>query len=84
MADDGSFSWDVGVLMIPGEANPITGSDIVASIQAEVVPQGSPYCGSVDGEVMSPISAPLAGSTHAMTSIESVDALPLEFPVACP
>jgi len=84
VAADGSFSWDAGVLLIPGAANPITGSDITASIQAEVVPLGSPYCGRIAGEVMSPIVVSLEGSTHAMTTVESVDALPLEFPVACP
>jgi hypothetical protein len=84
VADDGSFAWDAGVLFIPGAANPITGSDIVVSITAEVVPSGSPYCGRVGGEVMSPITVPLDGSTHAMTSVASVDELPLEFPVSCP
>jgi len=81
---DGAFTWDTGVLLIPGAANPITGSDIVASVSAEVVPMGSPYCGRVSGQVMQPIRIPLDGSTHAMTTVESELELPLEFPVACP
>lgn len=81
---DGAFTWDTGVLLIPGAANPITGSDIVVSVSAEVVPMGSPYCGRVGGQVMQPIRVPLEGSTHAMTTVESELALPLEFPVSCP
>lgn len=81
---DGAFTWDTGVLLIPGAANPITGSDIVASVSAEVVPMGSPYCGRVSGLVMQPIRVPLDGSTHAMTTVASELELPLEFPVACP
>jgi len=50
----------------------------------DVTPLGSPYCGPVDGDALSPIQVPLAGSTHAMTEIPSEEELPLEFPVACP
>jgi hypothetical protein len=84
VSPDGSFTWETGVVLIPGAANPITGSDIVASVVAEVVPQGSPYCGRVGGEVTSPINVPLDGSTHAMTAVASELELPLEFPVTCP
>jgi hypothetical protein len=83
VALDGAFVWSTGVILVPGAANPITGSDIVASMDVGAVPSGSPYCGSVGGIVMSPIEVSLEGSTHAMTSVPSVDALPLEFPVSC-
>lgn len=81
---DGSFTWETGVLLIPGAANSITGSDLVATVQAQVVPSGSPWCGRVAGVVTSPIEAPLDGSTHAMTEVRAVDELPLDFPVSCP
>lgn len=80
---DGSFLWDTGLLILPAAANPITGSDITISMSLAVEPAGSPYCGTVGGDVLSPISVPLDGSTHAMTSVASVDELPLEFPWSC-
>lgn len=81
----GTFYWDTGVILIPGAANPITGSDLVVSIQTNVVPVGTPaYCGPVGGLVTSPIEAPLDGSTHAMTAIGDVGSLPTDFAVACP
>jgi hypothetical protein len=83
VALDGAFVWSTGVILVPGAANPITGSDIVASMDIGAVPSGSPYCGSVGGMVLSPIEVGLEGSTHAMTSVPGVDALPLEFPVSC-
>lgn len=82
--DDGSFLWEVGELMIPGAANPITGSDILLEAEADVLAIGMPYCGFVMGDVLSPIQVPLDGSTLAMTEIPDPATLPEEFPVACP
>lgn len=84
VAPDGSFTWTMDAMMLPAAANPITGSDVLADLVLEVVPAGSPYCGPVDGDVLSPIQVPLAGSTHALTAIPSAEELPLEFPVSCP
>lgn len=83
VADDGSFTWETGELMIPGQANPITGAPLLIDAVAEVVPAGAPYCGFITGELLSPIFASLDGSTHAMTEVDP-DALPEEFPVQCP
>jgi hypothetical protein len=81
----GTFYWDTGVILIPGAANPITGEDMVASIQANVVPVGTPaYCGQAGGTVLSPIEVSLEGSTHAMTVVADVANLPVDFAVACP
>ncbi|MEX1368667.1 MAG: hypothetical protein AB1Z98_36400, partial [Nannocystaceae bacterium] len=73
VADDGSFAWTPGRLAIPGAANPITGSDILAFVEAQVLPAGEPYCGRVSGDILAPLQAPLDGSTHAMTQIRSID-----------
>ena len=81
----GTFYWDTGIILIPGAANPITGGDLVVSIQANVVPVGTPaYCGVLGGTVTSPIQVPLDNSTHAMTAVTDVGNLPVDFPVACP
>ena len=83
IAPDGSFVWDTGVILVPGEANPITGSDLVVSASMAAYLEGSPYCGSVGGQVTSPIMVPLDGSTHAMTTVEDETTLPLDFPMSC-
>jgi len=79
----GTFFWDTGVILIPGAANPLTGEDLVVSIQANVVPVGNPaYCGEAGGTILMPVEASLDVSTHAMTVVEG--ALPIEFPIGCP
>jgi hypothetical protein len=81
----GTFYWDTGVILIPGAANPITGGDVVASIQSNVVPVGTPaYCGQAGGTVLMPVETTLEGSTHAMTVVTDVGNLPVDFAVACP
>jgi hypothetical protein len=81
----GTFYWNTGVILIPGAANPITGSDVVASIQANVVPVGTPaYCGEAGGTVLMPVEATLDGTTHAMTAVSDVGNLPVDFASACP
>lgn len=81
----GTFYWDTGIILIPAAANPVSGEDLVASIQANVVPLGVPaYCGVAGGTVTSPVQVPLDGSTHAMTEVPGVTNLPTDFAVACP
>ena len=80
----GTFYWDTGVILLPGRANPVTGEDLVLSVQANVVPVGSPaYCGDAGGTVLQPFEFPLDGSTHAMTAVDPVN-LPLDFAISCP
>ncbi len=79
----GTFFWDTGVILIPGAANPLTGEDLVASIQANVVSAGTPtYCGEAGGVILMPVEASLDVSTHAMTVVEGP--LPIDFPIGCP
>lgn len=81
--DQGGFVWELGELMVPGEANPITGGDLLISASLYAQPAAQPLCGFVEGEVLSPIQIPLDGSTHAMTLVD-IDDLPLDFLSACP
>lgn len=81
----GTFYWDTGIILIPGAANPISGVDIVASVQANVVPAGTPtYCGLAGGTVLMPVESSLEGTTHAMTAVPDAASLPVDFLVACP
>lgn len=76
-----------GPIMVTGEANPITGSDIVADISLMGAIQGEDIiCGTAAGEVSSPIVADLSGSTFAAQRIEATDSASLPDPVlaACP
>jgi hypothetical protein len=67
--EDGTFSADLGEVTVPGRANPITGSDIVAQVQLlasarmgdDELPQH--FCGEVSGMVIRPVPFDLAGST---------------------
>lgn len=74
----GSFELPIlDPVMVTGAANPITGSDIVAtlnlsgSIQSEDI-----FCGTVTGMVTAPLMLDLAGSTFAAVRVPSVDMLP--------
>ena len=82
LGPDLGFTWDMGVVLVPGAANPITGSDLVFSGTAQVTAVGSPFCGEVAGELISPISAPFQG-THAITFVDNELELPLDFPWSC-
>lgn len=81
---EGTLSADLGEVTVPGRANPITGSDIVASVQlsartrAETDDEPSLFCGEVEGMVIEPLSYDLAGSTFgAVPTDDAPSAEPL-------
>jgi hypothetical protein len=70
----GAFTVDLGAVEVTGMANPITGSDIAATLVITAAIQSTElYCGTVDGMVTSPLTAPLAGSTFAAVRLDSTD-----------
>lgn len=73
-------------VMVTGMANPITGSDIVATLNlAATIQSEDLFCGTVTGAVTSPLELDLAGSTFAAVRVPSVDMLPVDpITVACP
>lgn len=76
-----------GDVMVSGAANPITGGDIVADLGFEGFIQSEDlYCGTVFGDVSSPIQAMLTGSTFAAVRIEGTDpaSLPTDIIAKCP
>ncbi|MFY0534913.1 hypothetical protein [Nannocystis pusilla] len=81
---DGIFKVDLGVVMISGAANPITGSEITAQLAlvGEFVGPDF-YCGTVAGELMSPVMANLDGSTFAAVRIDDPSDLPLDVTLDC-
>jgi len=64
VASDGTFSLPFGTQMVSGDANPITGSDIVADLTLKgVTRSANRLCGDITGMVLMPIALDLAGST---------------------
>lgn len=81
---DGKFTLDAGVVMVTGAANPITGSDIVASLIMSGNIMGEDlYCGSVTGDVMSPLMVSIEGSTFAAVRLTDVKVLPDPVVITC-
>ena len=80
-----AFSAQLDDAAIPGAANPSSGEDIAGSITltGSLAGAGTP-CGQADGMITAPLAMSLAGSTWAATPVADVDALPDDFPVACP
>jgi hypothetical protein len=74
--EDGSFSADLGDVSVPGRANPITGSDIVANVQLSARTRMAAgelpdvFCGEVAGMVVEPIALDLAGSSFGAVRTE--------------
>jgi hypothetical protein len=61
---DGTFIIDFGEVTVTGEANPISGGDIVATIVLEGrILSADAWAGTVTGMATSPVSADLVGST---------------------
>jgi hypothetical protein len=82
LIDDG-FKLEMGLVMISGAANPITGSDIemVAALLGQFVDSQS-WCGVLEGELTSPLEYNLTGSTFAAIEVDP-DALPSVYPSRC-
>jgi hypothetical protein len=82
IAADGTFVVALGVLEIPGEANPITGSDIVADVSIEgVVISPDAWCGVATGMVTAPLMLDLLGSTFAFARFDGALPQPVS---SCP
>ncbi|WP_106390975.1 hypothetical protein [Enhygromyxa salina] len=89
IAADGSFEVDMGLVKVTGAANPITGSDIEATllISGEVLDMDT-MCGDVAGMVTVPLEAPLEpGSFFAASRLaddgSDPSTLPTDFPYKC-
>jgi hypothetical protein len=82
----GSFELPISEpVTVTGEANPITGSDIVATLNLSGSIQSADlFCGTVTGAVTEPLDLDLLGSTFAAVRVPSVDMLPTEVVFACP
>ncbi len=83
----GSFELPIAEpVMVTGAANPITGGDIVATLNLSAAIQGEDiFCGTVTGMVTAPLMLDLLGSTFAAVRVTGLDALPADpIPTVCP
>jgi hypothetical protein len=75
--EDGSFSADLGEVTVPARANPISGSDIVATVAIDAVAQRTTdalpvfFCGDASGMVSVPLELDLAGSTIGAVAVDA-------------
>jgi hypothetical protein len=82
---DGGFALDMGLVMVTGQANPITGSDIEADLQVigDIV-QDNALCGELTGMLQQPLMFDLAGSTFAAIALADDGSDPATLPVSFP
>src|SRR5690606_31734723 len=76
VAPDGTFTIDVGPMAVPAETNPIIFADAqtdMVMFDVQIVDPDN-VCGTVDGNVTSPIFQPLAGTTFG--AIRVADTMP--------
>ena len=85
VSPEGAFSLDLGEVMVIGAANPITGSDIVATLTVEgFIQDENFFCGKANGMLIAPFEISLDNSTFGASRVDSIDALPEMFPLKCP
>lgn len=81
---DGKYTVDAGETMVTGEANPITGSDITATLVLAAEIRDSDFvCGTVSGMVTAPLKTTIDGSTFATVRIEDESMLPADVTINC-
>ncbi|MBL4684314.1 MAG: hypothetical protein JKY37_06975 [Nannocystaceae bacterium] len=84
LTPDTGFEIFTGPLLIPGAANPISGTDVTVDILLSGMPTGQPYCGAVSGSVTAPTPADLGGSTFGTEKVtDNLAALPTTFATGC-
>ena len=72
---DGNFTWDFGMVTLPGVANPITGSDVVTTLvltgQLCAGDRAGFVCGEATGTITEPLMADLSpGSGFTMQAAD--------------
>lgn len=81
---DGQFEIDAGTVMVTGMANPVTGSDIEATLLMKGQIEGVDfYCGSIEGDLVSPLMSTLKGSTFAAVRLTDPMVLPTDVTINC-
>lgn len=71
VASDGSFTAALPELTVPGNGNPVTGTDLVATVTlaGHLCGKGDFICGDVTGNVTKPLPLDLKGSSFTLQRI---------------
>lgn len=74
----GKFVADLGRITMPGEANPITGRDIVIDnlVLRGIFGDGPRFCSSLEGQITSPINQPLLAKDNICIFAKAKDGDP--------
>lgn len=81
---DGKYTVDAGETMVTGMANPITGSDITATLKLEAMVVDKDFvCGTVSGDVTAPLMTTINGSTFASVRLADPAVLPTDVTINC-
>jgi hypothetical protein len=81
---NGQFTLDFGELLLAGATNPITSSDITATILlAGQVQDADAFCGDVSGMVTAPLMTTIDGSSFAAVRVAGLDDLPDAITIDC-
>lgn len=77
IAANGDLEIVFGMVMVPGAANPITGSDIVADLAlVGTIRSADRYCGIIHGMLLMPLMLDLSNSAWAAVRIPASGELP--------
>ncbi|WP_437997456.1 hypothetical protein WMF26_42880 [Sorangium sp. So ce185] len=78
LSEDGTFAAELPTIVVPGNANPISGGELEATItlSGTLCAPADFVCGAVTGTVARPISLDLKGSTFAMERITDPSSYP--------
>ena len=68
----GTFRATMNGLAVPGAANPVTNGDILANVvlTGSLCGDARSFCGTVTGNVVTPLPLDLAGSTFTLTRVD--------------
>lgn len=80
----GRFDIDAGTVMVTGEANPVTGSDIVVELLLKgTIISADVFCGDLEGQLIEPLQAELMNSTFAAVRLADPAMLPTDVTINC-
>lgn len=78
LSEDGTFTAELPTIVVPGNANPISGSELEATITlaGTLCAPADFVCGDVTGTASRPVELDLKGSTFAMERITDPSSYP--------
>lgn len=73
LANDGTFNINIPALDLPGEANPVTGTQILGNVTMSGTADPDFSCGALTGNLTKPFEIDMTGSTFTMQRVTGTD-----------